>query len=65
MYIIKSLQKTVVAVFHELNLAAAYCEELYVMQNGAIMAHGTPKEVLTKELLARVFKIEADIIVRE
>lgn len=63
--IIKSLQKTVVAVFHELNLAAAYCEEIFVMKDGSIVAHGSPREVLTKEMLAEVFRIDADIIEKE
>lgn len=62
MDIIKSLDKTVIAVFHELNLAAVYCDELYVMKAGRIVTHGIPEDILTKELLAEVFGIDADII---
>ncbi|RKM63318.1 ABC transporter ATP-binding protein [Butyrivibrio sp. XB500-5] len=60
--LIKNIGKTVIAVFHELNLAANYCDELYVIDKGSIVAHGVPGEIITKELLAKVFKIDADVM---
>ena len=44
---------------HDLNLAAAFCDRLYVLQHGRIVASGTPAEVLTVELLREVFGVEA------
>lgn len=38
---------TVISVFHDLNLAAQYCDNLIFMQKGKIFALGTPEEVLT------------------
>ena len=44
---------------HDLNLAAAFCDRLYVLDHGRIVASGTPNEVLTVELLRTVFGVEA------
>ncbi|MBO7746562.1 ABC transporter ATP-binding protein [Paenibacillus sp. MWE-103] len=46
---------TVVAVLHDLNLAAHYCDELLVLREGKIEAFGPPSEVVRPELIARVF----------
>lgn len=59
---IKGLNKTVLAVFHELNLACAFCDYLFVMHQGKIAACGTPYEICTESLLADVFRIQAEII---
>ncbi|WP_051820286.1 ABC transporter ATP-binding protein [Streptomyces sp. NRRL S-920] len=48
---------------HDLNLAAYYCDRLYVLQGGRQVASGTPEEVLTSELLAEVYGVSADVAV--
>ncbi|QEO10581.1 ABC transporter ATP-binding protein [Protaetiibacter larvae] len=53
---------TVVAVLHDLNQAARYASHLVVMKDGAIVAEGAPGELVTSELLERVFGIRARII---
>lgn len=65
MGIIKGLGKTVLAVMHELNLACAFCDRIYALDGGRIVASGKPSEVCTKELLAKVFRIDADVMVGE
>ncbi len=52
---------TVVAVFHDLNLAARYCQDLIMLKEGEIYAQGPPEKVLTKENLAAVFGVKAMI----
>lgn len=47
------------ASIHDLNLAAAFCDRLYVLDHGRIVASGTPSEVLTTELLHEVFGVQA------
>lgn len=47
---------------HDINLAARFCDELVVMKDGRIIAQGTPKTLLTPELLHEVFDIEATIL---
>ncbi|MFT9847752.1 ABC transporter ATP-binding protein [Aneurinibacillus sp. REN35] len=62
MELTKGLDVTLVAVLHDLNLAAVYCDYLYVMQKGRIVASGNPSDVLTYELLSEVFGVETEII---
>ncbi|PIE98591.1 MAG: ABC transporter [Treponema sp.] len=64
MEIIKKLDKTVLSVFHELNLAANFCDYIFVIDNGKIIAQGEPKELYTTELFAEIFRIEAEIILK-
>ncbi|MBS4007306.1 MAG: ABC transporter ATP-binding protein [Clostridium sp.] len=47
---------TVIAVLHDLNIAAYYCSELLLLEQGAIAAVGSPAHVLTTENIARVYK---------
>jgi iron complex transport system ATP-binding protein len=54
--------RTVVVVLHDLNLAARYAQRLVAMDDGALVASGTPEEVLTEQLLADVFDLEARIV---
>lgn len=62
MDIIAGLSKTVLAVFHELNLACRYCDYFYVLKDGQIIAKGAPADVVTKEMLADVFAVNTRII---
>lgn len=62
MEVIASLKKTVLSVFHELNLACAFCDYLYVLQEGRIAAQGKPREIVTPKLLAEVFRVAADVV---
>ncbi|HHX74134.1 MAG TPA: heme ABC transporter ATP-binding protein [Firmicutes bacterium] len=48
---------TVVAVLHDLNLAAYFCQELVLVHNGRIHACGHPARVLTPEHLEEVYGI--------
>jgi iron complex transport system ATP-binding protein len=54
-------RKTVVAVLHNLNLAAAYCDKLIMMKDGKVVCAGTIDEILTEENLYKVFGIESHI----
>ncbi len=47
---------TIVAVFHDLNLASEYCDTLMLMDGGRIAALGAPKEVISYELIEKVYK---------
>lgn len=46
---------TVVCALHDLNLAARYCDRLLVLKKGEIVAQGTPREILTTDLIRDVF----------
>ncbi len=55
--LIGSLGITVLAALHDLNLAAAYCDRVYLLRAGRILAGGSPERVLTAELIAAVFGV--------
>ncbi|QFT84269.1 putative siderophore transport system ATP-binding protein YusV [Halomonas sp. THAF12] len=54
--------RTLLVVLHDLNLAAAYADELVMMRDGRIERRGTPAEVFTAENLKRVFDLDAHVI---
>lgn len=51
---------TVIAVFHDLNLAAAFAPRIAVLDQGRIVADGAPDEVLTTDLVGRVFEVAVE-----
>lgn len=54
--------RTLALVLHDLNQAARFADRLIVMADGAIAATGNPGDVLTEQLLAEVFGLDACII---
>ena len=62
MEIIDKLGKTIFSVFHELNLACRYCDYLYVLKEGRIIAGGMPEKIMTSDMLADVFGVDAEVI---
>lgn len=60
--IVKSLDLTVISAIHDLNIAAMYCDRLFVMKDGQIVASGTPQDILTKELIKEIYEIDVEII---
>lgn len=61
MELIKTLENTVITALHDLNIAAQYCDQIYVMNQGKIQTNGTPEEVLTHTTLREIFHVNADI----
>ena len=59
MNLIRSLGLTALAALHELPLAAHYCDRLYLLKDGVLVAEGTPSEVLTPEIIADVYGVRA------
>lgn len=59
--LVRDLDLTSVVALHDLNLAAVFCDRILVLQAGEVVACGTPAEVLTKALLARVFRVAAEV----
>ncbi|EKO3425498.1 Fe(3+) dicitrate ABC transporter ATP-binding protein FecE [Vibrio fluvialis] len=53
--------KTIVTVLHDINQACRYCDHLIVMQRGRIVGEGAPGDVMTPQLLASVFELDAEI----
>jgi iron complex transport system ATP-binding protein len=60
--LIRDLPVTTVVTLHDLALAALFCDRLVVLNDGRIVAAGTPADVLTAELIAEVYEVEARVI---
>lgn len=54
--------RTLVMVLHDLNQAARYADHLIAMKDGAIVATGVPRDVLTPDALAAVFGIRCVVV---
>ncbi|GAA1586184.1 ABC transporter ATP-binding protein [Kribbella sancticallisti] len=54
--------RTVVAVLHDLTLAAQYADNLVVMGEGKIAAQGRPADILSEQLLQQVFGLRATVV---
>jgi len=52
----------VLAIVHDLALAARFADRILVMDRGRLVADGAPREVITRERIAAVFAVEAEII---
>ena len=65
MRIVKSLNIEVIAAIHDLNIAAMYCDKIYVLKDGKIVKCGKTNEVLTKKLIKDVYEVDADVIVNQ
>ncbi|MGX5202703.1 ABC transporter ATP-binding protein [Aliikangiella sp. IMCC44632] len=55
----KKLNITVIVSIHDLNLAAAYCDKLILLDQGKIVAQGTPEEVINQPTLKQVFAVDS------
>jgi len=54
--------RTVLMVLHDLNNAARYSDHMIALSGGNVFASGTPREVVTPELLREVFGVEAEVL---
>lgn len=59
---IKRLNVTVLSAIHDLNLAALYCDRIYVLKKGKIVLCGTPEEVLTPENIYDIYGIHSSVM---
>ena len=56
------LGKTVILVLHEINYAAFYSDYICAFKDGKIAKFGTVEEVVTKETLSEVYKVDFEIM---
>jgi iron complex transport system ATP-binding protein len=59
--LVDSHGRTIIAVMHNLNLAAAYCDEILIMDRGKIVSFGSTSTTLTAEVIREVFGVESNI----
>ncbi|MDC7787104.1 iron complex transport system ATP-binding protein [Rhodoplanes tepidamans] len=59
--LVRRLGITVVAVLHEIDLAARWCDRVLLMADGRVVADGPPAAVLTAERLQEVYAVAARV----
>lgn len=53
---------TVIAVLHDINMAARYCDRLVALRGGEMIAEGTPRQMMHGEVLEKVYGIPMGIL---
>ena len=59
------LGKTVILVLHEINYAAFYSDYICAFKDGKIAKFGTVEEVMTKENLSQIYRVDFEILTIE
>lgn len=57
--------KTIVAVLHDLNFAAAYSDHIVVLKDGAVAFAGPPARLMDPQTLRELFGVEAHVVERD
>ncbi|WP_105566509.1 ABC transporter ATP-binding protein [Microbacterium halophytorum] len=55
----RSRGTTIAMVLHDINLAARYADHIFAMRRGRLVASGAPADVVSPELIADVFGLDA------
>ncbi|MBA3008650.1 MAG: ABC transporter ATP-binding protein [Proteobacteria bacterium] len=59
--LINKTKGTVICVLHDLNLAAAWADEILFLKNGTIQAKGKTSDIITQETIEQVFNVKSKV----
>lgn len=59
--IVKSIGCTALCALHDLNLAAQFCDRIYILKDGRIVGEGRPEDVLTEEMIENVYGVRCSV----
>ena len=59
--LVKDLNISTLCVLHNIELSARYCDYLYAMKQGRIIAEGAPNKLITKETIRTIYDVESEI----
>lgn len=62
MSIIKNLDVTIISAVHDLNIASLYCDKIYALKAGKIVAYGTPQQVLTEKVISDLYEVDCKVV---
>jgi iron complex transport system ATP-binding protein len=54
--------RAVVVVLHDLSLAAAYADDVAMVDRGTVAAHGSPQTVLTQDRVAEIYGTRVRVV---
>lgn len=63
--LLRSLSVTIIIALHDLNIAATFCDRLYLLQTGQVVAQGQPQDVLTTSMIESVYGVRAEVETRQ
>lgn len=53
--------RSILATFHDLNLASRFCSRLILLKNGEVIGEGSPAEVVTPENIWKAYRIKVTV----
>jgi len=61
--ILKKLResRSIIATFHDLNLASHFCRRIILLKKGGVVAEGRPEEVLTRDNIWNAYRVKMNI----
>ncbi|GAA3688667.1 iron complex transport system ATP-binding protein [Yimella lutea] len=60
--LVHDLGKTVVVVLHDINIAAAYCDQIIAMRDGRVLAQGSPELIIDPDVLREVYEVDVEVL---
>lgn len=64
MELLKSLNLAIIVTLHDLNFTISYCDYIYLLKKGQVVAEGKPQKVLKTKLIRKVYNIDNKMDVR-
>lgn len=58
--LVKKEQKTIFAAMHDLNLAATYCNQIFVIDKGSLKYHGETQKILNEKVIYEIFGVKTE-----
>jgi len=58
----RRLNKTMVVVLHDINMASTFSDVIVAMKNGRVVSSGTPEEIIQPELLSQIYETEIKVV---
>lgn len=58
---VSRLGVTVLAAIHDLNMAALYCDRIYVIKDGKVVLEGSPEDVLTEQNIKDIYNVDCRV----
>lgn len=62
---VKNLDITAISAIHDLNIAAMFCDKIYILKDGKVVDFGTPDDVITVENIKNVYEVDCEIIKKD
>jgi len=60
--LVKETDLSALTIFHDLNLASHFCDELMLLRNGKVLVHGSPEQVLTRTAIRQAYNVDVTIL---